>query len=83
MKVNNRVEGRFEKAANYRTYSSADTWTEYAELISKYIAKIVRRIAAQSNIHTFNPLDPKSIVRVLKIFKFVRDKNAVQKNVIG
>lgn len=52
----------FKNGGDYRTYRLADTLAKYDQLVSKYIAKMAKRMTVQMKSHTFQSFDPISII---------------------
>lgn len=61
LEVAHPVSRRFEKAVDYHSYRLADTSTKYDRFVSKYIAKVAKRMTARMKGHTSKPIDPISV----------------------
>lgn len=58
----------FKVAVDYRKYRLADTSLKYDRTVTKNVTKMAKRMTNQMKAHTFDPLDPISVLEFLKHF---------------
>lgn len=68
------------QALTYRTCSLANKLSKYEEIISRYVATLVKNVKFQVKAQSFGNKDPVSVIDFLAIFRFSCDNNRIHQD---